>query len=202
MASSTAQLLQTEPPKPCKQHGVLKHDLFTSYRVEIDGDFVAQLVSYIENIAARRFCRRVCVFLDSLCLNDGANWRDGFLDGLHGSYVVLYVLSEESVTVMIENVKNGDWPEPPRRRLLPILVDKEGNRFSEIAGSGTLFNPVTYPDLPHVITKKNFRGTMAALFLNQAIHIVPDLAKIHDVAYDIVDLIAPLSGTSGIYLSL
>ncbi|KAJ3092409.1 hypothetical protein HK100_006946, partial [Physocladia obscura] len=201
-----SQLLHAATPKPCKQHGVLQHDLFTSYRVKIDGEFVAKLVPYIENIATRCFSRRVCVFLDTLCLKDGVNWKQGFFDGVHGSYVMLCVLSEESMALMIENVKNGIEDNVLLEietglslacaKLLPILIDREGKKFTKITGHGSLFSPATYPDLPHIKTKINFRETMTALFMNQAIHIVPDLAKIHDVVYDIVDLIAPLSRTS------
>ncbi|KAJ3085530.1 hypothetical protein HK100_009021, partial [Physocladia obscura] len=202
----TPSQLQTATAKTCKEHSVLKHDLFTSYRSKIDGEFVAQLVPFLEKLGSRILCRRVCVFWDKLCLKSGLKWEDGFIGGLTGSYVIMYVLSEESLRQMIENVQNGieDYVlleieagvSLADARILPILIDSAGTTFSEITGHGSLFNPTTYPDLLHVKSSTNFRKTMTDLFLNQVIHTAPDHTKIHNIAYDIVDLIEPLPGDS------
>ncbi|KAJ3093423.1 hypothetical protein HK100_006618 [Physocladia obscura] len=119
----------------------------------------------------------------------------------------MYVLSEDSLRQMIENVQNGieDYVlleietgvSLANARILPILIGRDGKTFSEITGYGSPFNPATYPDMPHVKTNRKFRKTMNDLFLNQVIHTSSDPAKIHNFAYDIVDLIEPLAGASG-----
>ncbi|KAJ3082169.1 hypothetical protein HK100_009728, partial [Physocladia obscura] len=53
MVLCPSQLQQTATAKPCKGHGVLKHDIFTLYRTKVDSDFVTQLVPFLEKLASQ-----------------------------------------------------------------------------------------------------------------------------------------------------
>ncbi|KAI8810033.1 hypothetical protein BJ742DRAFT_852171 [Cladochytrium replicatum] len=109
---SSPSLPKPEPVPPplkwtCKVHRVAHHDVFVSYRRQDEGDLVKMLVPFLEKVGKRRLGTKVDVFWDQQCLNDAQNWREGFINGLQQSRVIMYLLSRESIKTMNNNVLAG-----------------------------------------------------------------------------------------------
>ncbi|KAI8810008.1 hypothetical protein BJ742DRAFT_867947 [Cladochytrium replicatum] len=140
---SSPSLPKPEPVPPtaakwtCTEHRVAHHDIFVSYRRQNEGELVKMLVPFLEKVGKRRLGTKVDVFWDQQCLNDAQNWREGFINGLQQSRVIVYLLSAESIKTMNNNVLAGKEDNmlieiekgielagnSPNVRLCPVLVD-------------------------------------------------------------------------------
>ncbi|KAI8801286.1 P-loop containing nucleoside triphosphate hydrolase protein [Cladochytrium replicatum] len=207
----------------CKEHRKANHDIFVSYRRENEEDLVKTLVPYLEKVGKRRLGNKMSVFWDQKCLNDAQNWREGFINGLQQSRVIVYLLSAESFTTMNQNVLAGKEDnvlieiekgielaeKSPNVRLCPVLldtIDGDGNvvaltklpKFDPVLQSFSndqhvcVFSPDAF-----VITQsrsgKTLCDTISRLFQNNCIHLTPTEGKLYEVAYNVIDLVRPLS---------
>ncbi|KAI8802186.1 hypothetical protein BJ742DRAFT_834222 [Cladochytrium replicatum] len=88
----------------CKEHRASVHDIFISYRWHSEEKLVAMLVPYLEKVGSRRLGTEVRVFWDQRCLNDAQNFKEGFLNGLKRSRIIVYLLSAESFATLNKNI--------------------------------------------------------------------------------------------------
>ncbi|KAJ3245075.1 hypothetical protein HDU77_009592 [Chytriomyces hyalinus] len=76
-------------------NGFKEHDVFISYRVYSDNHTAVQLHSSLSTTKKNE--TPLHVYLDQRCLEDGKGWKDGFLNGLQNSKMVVILLSEEGL---------------------------------------------------------------------------------------------------------
>jgi hypothetical protein len=77
--------------------GITKFDCFLSYRVLADKDLVEKIYWQLKAHGAHPF-------LDSVCLSDAQDWKQGFLKGLQHSRAFVAVISKKS----LEQVRRSD----------------------------------------------------------------------------------------------
>ena len=106
----------TPPSWSCSAHRASSHDFFLSYRVAADGPptpFAPKASGAVEALYAAfqdadaGSGRKPVVFWDSKCLNDGEDWRAGFVSGLMRSSVVVLLVSKGA----LERMRGADERE-------------------------------------------------------------------------------------------
>ncbi|KAJ3298122.1 hypothetical protein HDU79_000524 [Rhizoclosmatium sp. JEL0117] len=160
----------------CRRHNVDTHDIFISYRVQFESLFAGELTRLIEKVGLRRMNRPVNVFWDKNCLNDAENWKDGFLNGLYGSKLLIYLISDASLetligktsaytqdNVLLEIEAGLKLASQGKSRIFPILI---GSLINETYTpfKGSFFSSTQYPNLDHVASGMNVRETMRKFF--------------------------------------
>ncbi|KAJ3109495.1 hypothetical protein HDU97_005152 [Phlyctochytrium planicorne] len=124
-----------------KEYG---HDGFISYRVASETVFASLLCSLLQE-------KGLNVFLDARCLGDGADWKEGFENGLNDSEVILYLISKASLEIMQEHLENNvpdnvliemqkglERNKAQGTRLVPIMIGsylKDGGALEELTFS-------------------------------------------------------------------
>ncbi|KAI8804196.1 hypothetical protein BJ742DRAFT_826094 [Cladochytrium replicatum] len=215
----------------CKEHRSANHDIFVSYRRENEGDLMKTLVPYLEKVGKRRLGNKMSVFWDQKCLNDGQNWKEGFINGLQQSRAIVYLLSAESFATMNHNVLDGKEDNvlteiekgielavnSPNVRLCPVLLDTIDGDWNVVPFSKLpKFDPVlqsfsndqfvsVFSADAFVISQsrsgKRLCDTISRLFHNNCIHLTPTEGKLYEVAYNVIDLVRPLSEVTSDNLS-
>ncbi|KAI8806584.1 hypothetical protein BJ742DRAFT_711417, partial [Cladochytrium replicatum] len=215
----------------CKEHRTASHDIFVSYRRENEGDLVKTLVPYLEKVGKRRLGNKMSVFWDQKCLNDAQNWKEGFINGLQQSRVIVYLLSAESFTTMNQNVLAGKEDNvlieiekgielaeySPNVRLCPVLldtIDGDGNvvpftklpKFDPVLKSFSNDQLVSVFSPEAFVTSQSRSGktlcdTISWLFQNNCIHLTPTEGRLYQVVYNVIDLVRPLSEVTSDILS-
>ncbi|KAI8801267.1 P-loop containing nucleoside triphosphate hydrolase protein [Cladochytrium replicatum] len=215
----------------CKEHRTASHDIFVSYRRDNEGDLVKTLVPYLEKVGKRRLGNKMSVFWDQKCLTDAQNWKEGFVNGLQQSLVIVYLLSAESFTTMNQNVLAGREDtvlieiekgielaeKSPNVRLCPVLIDTidgDGNvvAFTKLPKFDPVLQSFSNDQLVSVFSPdafvinqsrsgKTLCDTISRLFQNNCIHLTPIERKLYEVAYNVIDLVRPLSEVTSDNLS-
>ncbi|KAI8801260.1 P-loop containing nucleoside triphosphate hydrolase protein [Cladochytrium replicatum] len=227
IANSSLPLQVPVPPMTtkwiCKEHRTASHDIFVSYRRDNEGDLVKTLVPYLEKVGKRRLGNKMSVFWDQKCLNDAQNWREGFVNGLQQSLVIVYLLSAESFRTMNQNVLAGKEDNvlieiekgielaenSPNVRLCPVLLDTiDGDEnvvaFTKLPKFDPVLQSFSNDQLVSVFSPDAFVinqsrsgkalcDTISRLFQNNCIHLTPIEGKLYEVAYNVIDLVRPLS---------
>ncbi|KAI8803713.1 P-loop containing nucleoside triphosphate hydrolase protein, partial [Cladochytrium replicatum] len=190
----------------CNEHRSASHDIFVSYRRENEGDLVKTLVPYLEKVGKRRLGHKMSVFWDQKCLNDAQNWKEGFINGLQQSRVIVYLLSAESFTTMNQNVLAGKEDNvlieiekgielaenSPNVCLCSVLLDTiDGVRNSFNDQLVSVFSPDAFV-ISQSTSGKTLCDTISRLFQNNCIHLTPTEGKLYQVAYNAIDLVRPL----------
>ncbi|KAJ3281675.1 hypothetical protein HDU79_010576 [Rhizoclosmatium sp. JEL0117] len=161
----------------CRRHQSGHHDAFISYRVGSEASFAAALAPLIETVGLRRSNRLFRVFLDSKCLNDAEDWKDGFLNGLQGSKLIVYLISEASLNTLIGKTMDSrddnvlleieaglQLAEENKARIFPIVIGSTNSTGVYTSFDGSYFSPDKYPNINHAASGKNVRSTMSQFF--------------------------------------
>ncbi|ORY41412.1 hypothetical protein BCR33DRAFT_826358 [Rhizoclosmatium globosum] len=161
----------------CRRHQSGHHDAFISYRVGSEASFAAALAPLIETVGLRRSNRLFRVFLDSKCLNDAEDWKDGFLNGLQGSKLIVYLISEASLNTLIGKTMDSrddnvlleieaglQLAEEKKARIFPIVIGSTNSTGVYTTFDGSYFSPDKYPNINHGASGKNVRSTMSQFF--------------------------------------
>ncbi|KAI9353273.1 hypothetical protein DFJ73DRAFT_828922 [Zopfochytrium polystomum] len=124
----------------CRKHHSLEHDFFISYRVDrspsdkVQSELATALHVGLETTASRFFDGRMKVYLDRMCIKEGALWEEEFLTGLRGSHAVILLLSKKSWDIMIDNLENGkpdnvlkeiEFAVQLKKLMIPLCVKAE-----------------------------------------------------------------------------
>lgn len=102
--------------------------VFVSYRVAADKDLAMRLWNKLTNLSVE-------VWWDSRCLEDGANWEHGFVQGLVGSQVFVPILSEGA----IRNFASLTDDSPCDNLLLELRLALERNRTGDLKAIMPIF---------------------------------------------------------------
>ena len=177
---------------------------FLSYRVWSDTDVTEKCFYALERAGHK-------IFWDKACLQPGAPWEQGFVEGLSKSSRFLAVISEKTLEGIAEADKKQDnvlkeWEIAIDRLeqgettfIIPLLVGE----YLEVDGNSLLkkFNAFgglpgkPWPDTYSTTNKKRtIKQTMQALFAVQGIHVDP-----HNIAGSLPQILQALgtAGTSG-----
>ncbi|KAJ1535354.1 hypothetical protein HK096_002718, partial [Nowakowskiella sp. JEL0078] len=171
----------------CGQHKSSKHTVFTGYRQETDQRtaklFQLSLEKELKKLIPESHC---CVFLDTLCLRGGEDWKNFFLHALQQSRVVVYLLSESSFEIMKGKLQNDkidnvllEIEEGLKLRVLQKIVIIPIFVGSYSLGVKTLskfvpFNYFSGESFKHVVSNKNANDTFQELFKIQGYDMDPD----------------------------
>jgi GTPase SAR1 family protein len=87
------------------------YDVFISYRQSSDSKFARMLFDCLSKFVFGKEGRRLKVFLDSERLLDGQSWKEGFIDGVKKSTVLVPIVSKGALEPMAQlDPANGkDW---------------------------------------------------------------------------------------------
>ena len=177
---------------------------FLSYRVWSDTDVTEKSFYALERAGHK-------IFWDKDCLQPGARWEQGFVEGLSKSSRFLAVISEKTLEGITEAGKKQDnvlkeWEiaidrveQGETTFIIPLLV----GQYLEVDGNSLLkkFNAFSglpgkpWPDTYSTTNKKRtIKQTMQALFAVQGIHVDP-----HNIAGSLPQIQQALgaAGTSG-----
>ncbi|KAI9205221.1 uncharacterized protein BJ171DRAFT_70077 [Polychytrium aggregatum] len=104
-----------------------RHDVFISYRVASESDKANLLLSAL--ISNKRSQSSLHPYLDHLCLCNGQNWEDGFINGLHRSPVIVLLLSEEGLKRTLKAHLYADNQFLEVQHALKLIKDPETRKF-------------------------------------------------------------------------
>ena len=82
----------------------VKYDVFLSYRVDAEGKS-----GLADDVYTRLINRGLRVYLDKECLEDGENWKKGFVDGLTKSSVYVLLGSEPALHKIADEAAVKGW---------------------------------------------------------------------------------------------
>jgi hypothetical protein len=87
------------------------YDVFISYRQSSDAEFARMVFDCLTRFVFGKQGRRLCVFLDSERLLDGLSWKQGFIDGVTKTTVLVPIVSKGCLEPMAQlDPANGkDW---------------------------------------------------------------------------------------------
>ncbi|KAI9330685.1 hypothetical protein DFJ73DRAFT_664585 [Zopfochytrium polystomum] len=129
-------------PTGCRKHQSAVHDYFISYRVDRSPSDKAQsglafaLHTSLEAAGDRLVAGGIRVYLDRLCIREGALWEEEFVAGLRGSQAVVLLLSRKSWDILVKNVTNGKTDNVLKeielaiqcqKKIIPLCVKAEGD---------------------------------------------------------------------------
>jgi hypothetical protein len=170
------------PGWKCKRHKCLEHDIFISYRVKSEKHLAVRLQLEL-SVQELPNGKHPVVFLDEVCLQDGEDWRTGFLKGLQHSKLALLLVSEEGLertmsanmaedNMLLEYEYALEARKANKMKVLPLLVkNKDHTKFS-------IFSTERFPAAKHnsgsSTTSLTIKETMAELFSLNGVHISYD----------------------------
>jgi hypothetical protein len=86
------------------------YDVFISYRQAADAEFARMVFDCLTRFVFGKQGRRLRVFLDSERLLDGLSWKDGFIDGVSTTTVLVPIVSRGCLEPMAQlNLNGADW---------------------------------------------------------------------------------------------
>jgi len=158
------------------------------------------------------------VFWDQRCLNDAANWREGFLNGLKGSRIIILLISVGSLSrfasatassqdnLLLEYEEALEMAKAGGIAVFPIFIGESKEvsaEFSHVDGAkGTekqnVYFPFSFshasldkfPTLNHSISGKAIRNTLSQIFSIQGANYYPK--AVNHLAKQLRDLLQNL----------
>mmetsp|Transcript_12169 Transcript_12169/g.40029 ORF Transcript_12169/g.40029 Transcript_12169/m.40029 type:complete len:1058 (+) Transcript_12169:49-3222(+) len=80
----------------CHRHKCYAHDIFINYRYKTDAQLALNLAQEL-SLQTKEDGSHPTVFLDRHCLNEGEDWKEGFVHGLKNAKLIVLVLSKEGL---------------------------------------------------------------------------------------------------------
>ncbi|KAJ3078474.1 hypothetical protein HK102_004475 [Quaeritorhiza haematococci] len=164
-------------------HGKQEHDFFISYRVKTDGPNAEKLA--LELMADEQ---RPHAYLDKRCLVPGRPFKEGFLNGLKRSRVIVLLISSGALKGVRDAHKYADnmlleWEHALEdlkassmtKVIIPLLVATENDdaSFRKFTDFDTTVYADEFPAHPQSTRKHTVREIMRKIFENQGIHYIP-----------------------------
>jgi hypothetical protein len=90
----------------CRYHGASEHDYFISYRVDNnEGSAVKKGNGLAHNLFDLLNSKDTPCYLDGECLQNGENWKPGFLHGVSHSKLLVLLISRGSMAILKKNTE-------------------------------------------------------------------------------------------------
>lgn len=184
----------------CKQHLSPIHDFFISYRVASEEKIASELFGELTALSKHNG-DPIKVFWDQRCLNDAANWQEGFMNGLRGSRVIILLISVAGLSRMAtasSSYKDNlllEWEEAlllsktSSVAIFPILIGTTQNVPAEMvhvdgskeSQTKPAYFPFSFaqaaltkfPSVPHGTSGKVIRDTLSQIFAIQGASYFP-----------------------------